>query len=81
MPNFKVWVLEGHPLHAPFNTTVTTPVFSLKELRKISPPSLLTAGTTNSSNISEMCSSFSVKFWGLNTVFFFTSLLMLKIWG
>ena len=49
IPDFSVRVDEGHPLHAPFNDTVTLPL--LNDSKSIAPPSCSTAGFIYSSKI------------------------------
>ena len=49
MPFFNVTLAEGHPLQAPFNSTVT--ILFAKDFNVIAPPSASTAGATYSSRI------------------------------
>ena len=44
IPDFKVTVEDGHPLHEPCKITVTTPL--LNDLNSMFPPSISTAGLT-----------------------------------
>src|ERR1700722_17309173 len=48
--DLRVKVEEGHPLHEPLSCSVTTP--SLKERKRITPPSFSTAGFTYCSRAS-----------------------------
>ena len=58
IPDFKVTVAEGHPLHDPCRNTFTTP--SSNDLYSIAPPSCSTAGFTYSSSKPLILTSISV---------------------
>ena len=46
MPFFNVTLAEGHPLQAPFNSTVT--ILFTKDFSVIAPPSAMTGATYSS---------------------------------